>query len=307
MKNFRIEAIILAVGLLLLGVFIEKGFSKFAEKDRSVTVKGLAEMEVPANKVTWPLVYKSLGNDLGRLYDDIKRSNQTITGFLKEKGLTEQEISINAPEIIDLAAERYTNNPTPANRYNVTTVITVTSDKVDLIRGLISEQGELLKRGIAITSGEYQYRVQYEYTDLNKVKPQMIEEATKNAREAAEKFAKDSGSQLGKIRQANQGQFSITDRDPNTPYIKKIRVVTTIDYSLENSKNPKSGKRIPLRAVSRIFCFSFCRKKTTKYFNIQYFIIPLQPIYINNIKSNTISYLNNNFLFNGKLKEHCSY
>lgn len=234
MKNFRIEAIILAVGLLLLGVFIEKGFSKFAEKDRSVTVKGLAEMEVPANKVTWPLVYKSLGNDLGRLYDDIKRSNQTITGFLKEKGLTEQEISINAPEIIDLAAERYTNNPTPANRYNVTTVITVTSDKVDLIRDLISEQGELLKRGIAITSGEYQYRVQYEYTDLNKVKPQMIEEATKNAREAAEKFAKDSGSQLGKIRQANQGQFSITDRDPNTPYIKKIRVVTTIDYSLEN-------------------------------------------------------------------------
>ena len=81
MKNFRIEAIILAIGLLLLGVFIEKGFSKFAEKDRSITVKGLAEIEVPANKVTWPLVYKSLGNDLGRLYDDIKRSNQTITGF----------------------------------------------------------------------------------------------------------------------------------------------------------------------------------------------------------------------------------
>ena len=98
MKNFRIEAIILAIGLLLLGVFIEKGFSKFAEKDRSVTVKGLAEIEVPANKVTWPLVYKSLGNDLGKLYDDIKRSNQTITDFLKEKGLTEQEISVNAPE-----------------------------------------------------------------------------------------------------------------------------------------------------------------------------------------------------------------
>ena len=101
------------------------------KKDRSITVKGLAEIEVPANKVTWPLVYKSLGNDLGRLYDDIKRSNQTITGFLKEKGLTEQEISVNAPEIIDLAAERYGNNQNPANRYNVTTVITVTSDKVD--------------------------------------------------------------------------------------------------------------------------------------------------------------------------------
>ena len=154
MKNFRIEAIILAIGLLLLGVFIEKGFSKFAEKDRSVTVKGLAEIEVPANKVTWPLVYKSLGNDLGKLYDDIKRSNQTITGFLKEKGLTEQEISVNAPEIIDLEAERYNANPSPY-RYNVTTVITVTSSQVDLVRSLIASQAELLKKGIAITGGDY--------------------------------------------------------------------------------------------------------------------------------------------------------
>ena len=87
---------------------------------------------------------------------------------------------------------------------------------------------------MAITSGDYRYNVQYEYTGLNKIKPQMIEEATKNARQAAEKFAEDSDSELGKIRKANQGQFSITDRDANTPYIKKVRVVTTIDYSLED-------------------------------------------------------------------------
>ena len=86
MKNFRTEAIILAVGMLLLGVFIERGFSTFAEKDRIVNVKGLAEMEVPADKVTWPLVYKSLGNDLNSLYDEIKKSNQTIVQFLKQKG-----------------------------------------------------------------------------------------------------------------------------------------------------------------------------------------------------------------------------
>lgn len=234
MKNFRIEAIILSIGLLLLGVFIERGFSEFAGKDRSVNVKGLAEMEVPADKVTWPLVYKSLGNDLTALYEEIKRSNQTITEFLKEKGLSDKEISINAPVIVDMKAERYGNNQTSPYRYNVTTVITVTSDKVDLIRGLITEQGELLKRGIAITTGDYQYNVQYEYTGLNTIKPQMIEEATKNARQAAEKFAKDSESTLGKIRHANQGQFSISDRDPNTPHIKKVRVVTTIDYSLED-------------------------------------------------------------------------
>ena len=234
MKNFRMEAVILALGLLLLGLFIERGFRSFAEKGRSVNVKGLAEMEVPANKVTWPLVYKSLGNNLSQLYDEIKRSNATITQFLKEKGLTEKEISINAPEIIDLQAERYGSDRASVYRYNVTTVITVTSDKVDLVRSLISEQGELLKRGIAITAGDYRYNVSYEYTSLNEIKPAMIEEATKNAREAAEKFAKDSGSELGKIRHAYQGQFSITDRDPNTPYLKKIRVVTTIDYSLED-------------------------------------------------------------------------
>ncbi|WP_338158056.1 SIMPL domain-containing protein [uncultured Phocaeicola sp.] len=234
MKNFRVEAIILSIGLLLLGVFIERGFSEFAGRDRSVNVKGLAEMEVPADKVTWPLVYKSLGNDLNALYEEIKRSNRTITDFLKEKGLTDKEISINAPVIVDMKAERYGNNQDSPYRYNVTTVITVTSNKVDLVRGLITEQGELLKRGIAITTGDYQYNIQYEYTGLNTIKPQMIEEATKNARQAAEKFAKDSESTLGKIRHANQGQFSISDRDPNTPHIKKVRVVTTIDYSLED-------------------------------------------------------------------------
>ena len=139
----------------------------------------------------------------------------------------------DAPEIIDMQAERYNSNPVPY-RYNVTTVITVTSNKVDLVRGLISEQSELLKQGIAITGGDYRYNIQYDYTSLNEIKPQMIDEATKNAREAAQKFAKDSDSELGKIRRAYQGQFSIENRDANTPYIKRIRVVTTIDYSLED-------------------------------------------------------------------------
>ena len=233
MKSWKIEASILALGFLLLGVFINCGLNNFSEKDRSVNVKGLAEMEVPADKVTWPLVYKSLGNDLNALYTDIKRSNQTILEFLKEKGIDENEISVNAPDIIDQKAERYSNNDSPF-RYNVTSVITVTSNKVELVRKLISEQGELLKRGIAITGGDYRCNVSYEYTSLNKIKPGMIEEATKNAREAAEKFAKDSESKLGKIRHANQGQFSINDRDANTPYIKKVRVVTTVEYSLKD-------------------------------------------------------------------------
>lgn len=233
MKNLRTEAALIALGMLLAGLFIKQGIGNFADKDRNINVKGLAEMEVQANEVTWPLVYKNLGNDLQVLYDNIKKSNETIKTFLKEKGIEEKEISINAPEIIDLKAERYSDQKTQY-RYNVTSVIIVTSDKVDLIRTLISEQGELLKRGIAITAGNYRNQIQYKYTDLNRIKPQMIEEATKNARKAAEKFAEDSESKLGKIKKAYQGQFSITDRDDNTPHIKKIRVVTTIDYSLED-------------------------------------------------------------------------
>ena len=112
--------------------------------------------------------------------------------------------------------------------------ITVTSSQVVKLRRLISEQGWLLQQGIALTGGDYRYNVTYEYTDLNKIKPQMIEEATRNAREAAQKFATDSDSKLGKIKSARQGQFEITDRDANTPYIKKVRVVTGLDYYLED-------------------------------------------------------------------------
>ena len=233
MSNWKTEAIMLAIGMVALGAQVKQGINNFVEKDRIVTVKGLAEMEVPANKVTWPLMYKEVGNDLSTLYNKINSTNAAIVEFLKEKGITEQEISVNAPEIIDMQAERYNSNPTPY-RYNVTTVITVTSGQVDLVRSLISEQSELLKQGIAITGGDYRYNIQYDYTALNDIKPQMIEEATKNAREAAQKFAKDSDSELGKIRHAYQGQFSIDNRDTNTPYIKRIRVVTTIDFSLED-------------------------------------------------------------------------
>ena len=229
MANWKTEAIIIAIGLVILGGSIEDGI----EKERMVTVKGLAEMEVPANKVTWPLVYKEVGNDLGTLYDKIKTTNGTIINFLKNKGIAENEISVNAPEIIDMQAERYNTNPVPY-RYNVTTVITVTSQQVDLVRSLISEQGELLKQGVAIIGGDYRYNVEYDFTGLNDIKPQMIEEATKNARESAMKFAKDSDSKLGKIIRANQGQFTIGNRDAHTPYIKHVRVVTTIDYSLKN-------------------------------------------------------------------------
>ncbi len=234
MKNYMKEAVILTVGVIVLGCCLRSAIIGFKDRDRFVTVKGLAEMEVPANKVTWPLMFKDLGDDLPQLYSRISAKNKAIVSFLKAQGITDQEITINAPEIIDMAAERYNPNNNMPYRYNVTSVITVTSSKVDKVRRLMEQQSELLKQGIALTGGDYRYNVSFDYTDLNKIKPKMIEEATKNAREAAEKFAKDSESELGKIKAARQGQFSIEDRDANTPYIKSVRVVTSIDYFLED-------------------------------------------------------------------------
>ena len=231
MKNWIKEAVIMALGLFLLGICIRGGINDFKDKDRVVSVKGLAELEVPANKVTWPLMFKDLGDDLPTLYTNINQKNTTIVNFLKSKGITEKEISIAAPEIIDMQAERYNDKPS-LFRYNITSVITVTSSKVDKVRSLMIQQSELLKQGIALTGGDYRYNVIYDFTKLNEVKPQMIENATRNARLAADKFAKDSDSKLGKIKTANQGQFTISDRYANTPYIKSIRVVTTIDYLL---------------------------------------------------------------------------
>ncbi|WP_418696560.1 SIMPL domain-containing protein [Bacteroides sp.] len=232
MKNWRIEAIIISIGIIMLGVMIRNGINDFKDKDRIVSVKGLAEMEVPADKVIWPLVYKDIGNDPALLYVNMEQKNKAIVNFLEKNGVAKDEISIVPPEIIDLQAERYGNRDI-SYRYNATSVITVTSKNVDKVRKLMSEQAELLKQGIAITGGDYKYNVSYEFTGLNGIKPQMIEEATKNARAAAEKFAKDSDSSLGKIRNASQGQFSISDRDANTPYIKSVRVVTTVNYYLK--------------------------------------------------------------------------
>ena len=233
MAQWKTEALILAAGLACLGGCLRKGITDFVEKDRIVTVKGLAEREVVADKVTWPLMYKDIGNDPATIYANMAKKNAAIVSFLKANGIADEEISLTAPEIIDMQAERY-GNQNISYRYNATSVITVTSSKVDLVRRIMSEQAELMKQGIAITGGDYRYNVSYEFTGLNQIKPQMVEEATKNARSVAEKFASDSDSRLGKIRNASQGQFSIVDRDANTPYIKNVRVVTTVNYYLRN-------------------------------------------------------------------------
>ncbi|MCH5235717.1 MAG: SIMPL domain-containing protein [Muribaculaceae bacterium] len=230
--NVTFQGFLLCIGLVVLGIFLRYGLTHLHDSNRTVTVRGLCEREVKANKVTWPIVSKEVGSYLPSIFANIENTNRIIVDFLKQNGIEDSEISINPPAVIDLQADRYTYNQNPY-RYNVTNVVVVTSSKVEKINELIKKQAELLKQGIAIVAGDYQYQTIYEYTDLNAIKPEMIAEATQNAREAADKFAEDSGSKVGRIQTASQGQFSIEDRDQYTPYIKKIRVVSSIIYYLE--------------------------------------------------------------------------
>lgn len=227
------EASILAVGIIILGICIKWGIDDFVEKDRQVTVKGLAEKEVEADKVTWPIQTKELGNDLSELYANINVTTEKIKAFLLKNGIKQEEIMVNAPTVIDMNANQY-NQQINTFRYNVTSTITVTSKNVKLVRSIIARQGELLKQGVAIVAGDYESRIQYEYVSFKEMKPEMMQEAIKNAQTTAEKFAENSNSKINKIMKADQGQFSIDDRDANTPYIKKVRVVTTVTYSLKD-------------------------------------------------------------------------
>jgi hypothetical protein len=227
------EALVLAIAILGLGAFLYCAMMHTKDRDRVVTVKGLSEREVKADFVIWPIVYKEVGNDLSAIHDAVQVKNTTLAKFLQDNGVEASEISWSAPEIEDVQGERYGDNKRQF-RYIATVVTTVASKNVDRVREIMGKQGELLKQGIAFSGDDYRYRKIYTFNGLNEIKPAMIDEANKNARAAAQKFAMDSGSKLGKIKTAAQGQFSISDRDENTPFIKNVRVVTNVQYFLED-------------------------------------------------------------------------
>lgn len=232
MKNFKFEAFLLMIGMIVMGLMVMLGLGRVNHSVRTVNVRGLAEMNVEANKVTWPITVKEVGDELTSVYAKVSKSAEMVVKYLKDNGLNDDEIAVTAPQVVDRMANYYDNSWKA--RYNVSSNIVVTSNKVKLVMELISRQGELLEKGVAINSSDYDTYTIYEYTELNTIKPQMIEEATKNARAAAEKFAKDSDSKLGKIKTANQGLFTIENVDAYTPNIKHVRVVTNVTYFLED-------------------------------------------------------------------------
>lgn len=228
-ENRIIEAAIIALGLVVLGYCLKAGIDNFVNKDRQVTVKGLCENEVPANVVTWPLSFSQLGNDLPALYQSVSRTRDIIINFLKENGLSEDEITVNAPTVYDRNSNMWSENKSPY-RYQMTSSLTVKTKQVDEVRLASGKIGELLNQGIAIDEGY----INYDFTDFQEMKLKMMQEAIKNAEQAAKQFAENSNSRLGGIMQATQGTFSIEDRDETTPYIKKLRVVTTVTYALKD-------------------------------------------------------------------------
>ncbi|MBQ8096145.1 MAG: SIMPL domain-containing protein [Prevotella sp.] len=222
------EAAIIAVGMILMGWFVKCGIDNFANKDRQVTVKGLAEREVPADRVTWSISTTEMGNDLPALYQRISQQADKIKRFLVQNGLNEKEITINPPSVNDLEANTWSENR-KSYRYTAHTTVTVYTKKVEKVNEVIYRQGDLLEQGVAIESGY----PDYELASFQELKPEMMEEAIKAAQKTAEQFADASNSSLGGIKTAGQGQFEIDDRDQNTPYIKKVRVVTTVTYTLK--------------------------------------------------------------------------
>lgn len=222
------------LGLAALGYLLGHAAIQVKEYERSVTAKGLSEREFPADEVIWPISFSVAGNDLTEVYVELDQTSKQVRDFLASTGLEDTDINLSNPNLTDKSAQAWGDGQGAEYRYVATRTVTIYSNQVEQVRQAMGGLLELGKQGIAFTGDNYQNQVEYLFTRLNEVKPEMIEEATRNAREVAAKFAADSDSKLGKIRSASQGQFSIEPRDTNNPHIKKVRVVSTVEYYLSD-------------------------------------------------------------------------
>lgn len=230
-----VPGIAIGLGICVAGLSMSHALFEARSSARSVSVKGLAEREVGADLVVWPLTFEVSGNDLNTLQTQVEAKRQTIREYLSAAGFEETEISQSAPRIRDTQSEvQYGQATPPKFRYIAQATLTLRTNKIAVVKAAIEKAGDLVGKGIVLVGENYGRTTEFLFTGLNDIKPAMIEEATKNARMAAEQFAKDSGSKVGKIRSASQGLFTITDRDMNSPDRKNVRVVTTVDYYLND-------------------------------------------------------------------------
>ncbi len=223
-----IVAAIVAFGLLLLGLCLKGGIDNFTNKDRRVTVKGLAEKEVDADKVVWTLRLQESDNELKPIFGRLKSKVKIIEDYLKEKGVDKKGvISVSPFDVTDNLANVWGDNR-PRYNYSVICSVLVTSNDTKFISELISQSNELIERDVILDSNS----ADYDYTQFQKLKPEMMAEAISNAEKTAKQFAENSHSKINKIVEAGQGEFSIESSE--IPYKKNVRVVSTITYSLKD-------------------------------------------------------------------------
>lgn len=220
----------MAVAALLAGHTIRS----VKRMDEYVTVKGLSEREVAADLAIWPIAFTIAENDLTQLQGQIQTARKTVYQFLTESGFDAAEISNGLPQITDAqAASGGLDGSKRAFRYQANITVLLRSAKVSKVKSAMETSDQLVQQGIALSGGDYQSKPQFLFTGLNQIKPDMIQEANRNARKAAERFAADSNSPVGAVRHAIQGPFEINDLDSSSPDRKIVRVVTTVDFYLQ--------------------------------------------------------------------------
>ncbi|AIL66027.1 hypothetical protein NOVO_08535 [Rickettsiales bacterium Ac37b] len=243
--SLAILGILIAIGLTMLGYLVGQSFFKAKQLDRVVTVKGLSEKMVEADLAVWPITIKGVDNDLQQLNAKIEQDCKKVKDYLIQLGFANEEVELSQYSVKDLMAQEYRNKELENGRYIITASVTLKSNKVKLVKEAYQQIASLIKEGILIDVGDdYSYKGPlYQFTKFNELKLLMLTEAIKNSKEAANKFAEDSNSQLGMIKTANQGVFSMvavnssevysnSNKDEISSIHKKIRVVITVDYYL---------------------------------------------------------------------------
>ena len=226
-----LSATILALGIVVGGYLLGDGLLRAREADRAVTVRGLAERDVVADVAAWVMSYSAQGSELEAVQADIAEDTDTIRNFFGELGFPNDALQAGGANVSQYVDGNGRPNITVRQR------MVFRTDDVARARLAVERQFDLIARGVVLDDGT----MQYSFTELDRIKPAMVAEATRDARAAAEQFADDSDTEVGEIRSATQGYFSIQARDgeaggygvSDTPN-KKVRVVTTVTFGLED-------------------------------------------------------------------------
>lgn len=232
-QKLTAPAIILASAIIVASFLVAGGLKHLRDASRMVSVRGFSERVVPADRVVWPIHFSLTAGDLTSLQRDLDLRRQSIREFLLSAGFDSSEVSSPVPQITDREATGYAE-PYRGPRYSALATVLLRSGKVALVQKTQARSGELVAKGIALNVENWEMRTQFLFTKLDSIKPAMIREATRNARSAAQQFAEDSESKVGHIMKATQGLFTIEDDNPASPELKRVRVVTVVDYELKD-------------------------------------------------------------------------